>query len=90
MQVRNQRKKAFPLILESFRNFQSKLLAKLEAPLVNIGLKQSQKQLLKGCLFSGFTPLCETYAKKASEESCGTDKLTTTLNNYLGKIVEGR
>ena len=25
----------------------------------------------------------------ASEESCGTDKLTSTLNTYLGKIVEG-
>ncbi|XP_078349307.1 adenylate cyclase type 10-like isoform X2 [Oculina patagonica] len=37
---------------------------------------------------SGFTPLCETYSLKASEESCGTDKLTATLNTYLGKIVE--
>ena len=40
--------------------------------------------------FAGFTSLCETYALKASEESCGTEKLTTTLNKYLGKIVEGR
>ncbi|XP_067031685.1 LOW QUALITY PROTEIN: adenylate cyclase type 10-like [Acropora muricata] len=43
------------------------------------------------CMFadiSGFTSLCETYALKASEESCGTEKLTTTLNKYLGKIVE--
>ena len=40
--------------------------------------------------FTGFTSLCETYSLKASEESCGTDKLTSTLNTYLGKIVEGK
>ena len=41
-------------------------------------------------LFIGFTSLCETYSLKASEaESCGTDKLTFTLNTYLGKIIEG-
>ena len=40
--------------------------------------------------FAGFTSLCETYSLKASEESCGTDKLTSTLNTYLGKIVEGK
>ena len=39
--------------------------------------------------FSGFTALCEKYADMVKIDSaCGTDKLTATLNNYIGKIVD--
>lgn len=36
-------------------------------------------------IFSGFTALCERYS--AMQDS-GIDKLTKTLNGYLGAIVE--
>lgn len=40
--------------------------------------------------FSGFTSLCETYGNLGTTDaSCGTEKLTATLNTYIGKIVEG-
>lgn len=39
--------------------------------------------------FPGFTALCEKYADMVTKDSsCGTDKLTATLNNYIGKIVD--
>jgi len=41
--------------------------------------------------FPGFTSLCETYGNRgATDASCGTEKLTATLNTYIGKIVEGK
>eukprot|EP00794_Sanderia_malayensis_P020042 gene20042-22009_t len=39
---------------------------------------------------SGFTALCEKYADMVTQDSAlGTDKLTATLNNYIGQIVDG-
>ena len=38
---------------------------------------------------AGFTALCEKYCNSADKKSSGTDQLTTTLNSYLSKIVEG-
>ena len=40
---------------------------------------------------SGFTALCEKYSNLSDTDAggtCGTDQLSATLNNYLGKIVE--
>jgi hypothetical protein len=36
---------------------------------------------------TGFTSLCEKYSNLST---CGTDELSATLNNYIGKIVEGK
>ncbi|XP_063957938.1 adenylate cyclase type 10-like [Lytechinus pictus] len=36
---------------------------------------------------SGFTALCERYSM-SSRSGCGTDRLSRTLNDYLGEIVE--
>lgn len=33
--------------------------------------------------------MCEKYCNSAGKKSAGTDQLTTTLNSYLSKIVEG-
>ena len=48
--------------------------------------------LLTSRFLSGFTSLCETYGNlaKADVNSCGTEKLTQTLNTYIGKIVRGK
>ncbi|EDO31218.1 predicted protein, partial [Nematostella vectensis] len=46
--------------------------------------------MLGVCMFadiSGFTNLCETYGQMGTD-SCGTERLTATLNIYIGKIVE--
>ena len=47
--------------------------------------------MLMYLFLSGFTSLCETYGNlaKSDVKSCGTEKLTATLNTYIGKIVEG-
>ncbi|EDO27044.1 predicted protein [Nematostella vectensis] len=42
---------------------------------------------MAGYLVKGFTNLCETYGQMGTD-SCGTERLTATLNIYIGKIVE--
>ena len=38
--------------------------------------------------FLGFTALCEKYTTGIKSKGDATDQLTTTLNNYLSKLVE--
>ena len=39
---------------------------------------------------AGFTALCENYCSEARSKHDGTDQLTSTLNQYLSHIVQGR
>lgn len=46
--------------------------------------------LLFICFIRGFTALTEKYSNMAtSNGTSGTDKLSATLNSYIGKIVDG-
>ena len=47
--------------------------------------------LVGATLFAaGFTALCENYCSEARSKHDGTDQLTSTLNQYLSHIVQGR
>ena len=48
------------------------------------------KKSLFICFILGFTALTEKYSNMAtSDGTSGTDKLSATLNAYIGKIVDG-
>ena len=40
-------------------------------------------------VMTGFTALCEQYCNNSHSKKKGTDQLTSTLNLYLSKIVQG-
>ena len=57
--------------------------------ILDVGLIAKNKEMSFLNFLIGFTSLCEKYADMVTEDStCGTDKLTATLNSYIGKIVD--
>ena len=57
--------------------------------ILDVGLIAKSKEISFLDFLLGFTSLCEKYADMVTEDStCGTDKLTATLNSYIGKIVD--